>query len=119
MPGVFPQLRTGAVAQYPWRCELETTTEVLQFLDGSEQAYQLRSAPRRRWTIELTLLDDNEVATLRAFFRQQKGRWGTFSFNDPVSGATYDKCGFESDVFPQTQEGEGRNRVRLVVAERL
>src|SRR3989304_5260454 len=108
MPGVFPVLRTGAAAQYPLQREVRHSAEVVRFLDGSEQAYQNQAGPRYRWILDLSLLDDGEIAKLKAFFEQQKGRWGAFSFTDPWSGVTYTTCSFETDVFPQVQTAEDR-----------
>ena len=117
MPGTFPSLRTGALAQFPLRRELRRASEVVRFLDGSEQAYRAASGERRRWLIDLALLDAREAAQLRAFFEQQKGRWGTFAFTDPATGQSYASCSFESDAFPEKQECEGRASASLVVYE--
>lgn len=116
MAGVFPPLRTGAIAQAPLAREVRQAAEIVTFLDGSEQSY--RSAlPRQRWTIRLDLLADAEVAVLRAFFEQQKGRWGTFTFTDPWTGSAFDQCSFAMDTFPQVQTGENRNAVQFVIYE--
>ena len=117
MSGVFPPLRTGAIAQYPLARELRQTAEIVTFLDGSEQSYRSMPSARCRWMIRLELLDDAEAARLRAFFEQQKGRWGTFSFTDPWTGIAHTQCSFETDTFPHTQDGEGRNAVQLVINE--
>lgn len=117
MPGSFPALRTGAVAQYPLVREVRYSSEVVRFLDGSEQAYRNQATSRRRWTIHLALLDDREVAALKEFFEQQKGAWGTFSFTDPWTGAVATTCSFENDTFPQAQDAENRNAGELVIYE--
>jgi hypothetical protein len=117
MPGVFPTLRTGATAQYPMTRLLDGGAELVCFLDGSAQAYRSQATGRRRWTIDLSLLDDSELARLRGFFEQQKGAWGAFSFTDPATGAVFPACSFENDVFPQTQEADSRNSARLVIYE--
>jgi len=117
LPGIFPTLSTGAVAQYPLGRELRQSAEIVTFLDGSEQAYRNQAAPRRRWVVELALLSDREVALLKAFFEEQKGRWGTFSFTDPWDSAAYPSCSFESDSFPHEMSSEGRSKARLVIYE--
>jgi hypothetical protein len=117
MPGTFPALRTGAVAQYPLTRELAHATQVVRFLDGSEQTYRDSGTARRRWLIELSLLGDYEIAGLRAFFEEQKGRWGTFTFVDPGTGLPHANCSFEDDVFPEVQQSEGINSVLLTVYE--
>jgi len=115
MPGTFPTLSTGAIAQYPLRRELHLGAEALRFLDGSAQSYRNQAAARRRWVIDLALLNETEVGALREFFEEQKGAWGTFRFTDPWTGATFNSCSFDDDVFPERQEGEGRNAARLVI----
>jgi len=115
MPGTFPTLSTGAIAQYPLMRELHLGAEALRFLDGSAQAYRNQAAARRRWVIDLALLNEAETGTLREFFEEQKGAWGAFRFTDPWTGATFDSCSFDDDVFPERQEGEGRNAARLVI----
>ncbi len=117
MPGSFPTLKTGAVSQYPLLRELLWTAEVLEFLDGSQQSYRREPAARQRWTIALDLLDDAEIAALKAFFDEQKGAWGSFEFTDPFTSVTHPNCSFASDVFPHTQSGESRNSTRLVIYE--
>lgn len=117
MPGSFPILRSGAIAQYPLVRELRENAEVVRFLDGSAQAYRNQPGPFRRWVIDLALLDEIELGALRQFFEQQKGGWGSFGFNDPFSGETFAACSFENDQFPESQEAEGRNAVRLVICQ--
>lgn len=117
MPGTFPTLKTGAVSQYPLLRELRWSAEVLEFLDGSQQAYRREPAARRRWSITLDVLDDAEIALLKDFFEQQKGAWSSFAFTDPFTGVTYANCSFASDVFPHVQTAENRNSTRLVVYE--
>ena len=41
----FPKLKTGAVAQYPASRALSQATEVVRFLDGTEQRYRAAGRP--------------------------------------------------------------------------
>ncbi len=116
MPGTFPQLRTGAIAQYPLSRQLAAPSETVRFLDGAEQHYR-NLGPLRRWSIALRLLSAAELANLREFFHQQKGRWGAFAFTDPLSGITYPACSFADDAFPELHDGEVRAGVQLTVYE--
>jgi hypothetical protein len=115
MPGLFPTLRTGAVAQFPFARELRCSTEVVRFVDGSEQTYRGAGSTGQRWLIDLSLLDSRELAALRAFFEAQKGRWGIFTFVDPASGQSHDNCSSEADVLPERHDGEGRAGTSLVI----
>jgi hypothetical protein len=113
MPGTFPTLSTGAAAQYPLDRRIERAAEQLEFLSLARQVYRERS--RRRWIIALELLDESEVATLREFFDQQRGRWGTFTFTDPADGSPR-QCSFAEDAFPRRRNAAGFGS-RLTVYE--
>ncbi len=119
MPGVFPTLKTGAVAQYPFTRQVRFETGTVRFLNHFEQAYIDRANVRKAWDLVYTELDDNEVATLKAFFVQQQGRFGTFSFTDPFDSVTYTTCSFGHDDFQHTQEQEGSSSVRFVIYEHV
>lgn len=94
----FPLLRTSAVAQYPLTCKSSFSTEILQFVDGSEQRYRNYGRPIRRWAVQLNQLDEGEVAALRQFFREQAGVTGRFSFTDPITETAYANCSFDQPV---------------------
>jgi phage-related protein len=113
----FPALKTGVVAQYPSDRARRFSTQVLRFLDGSEQRFAGFSAPLRRWLIRLELLDEAELATLEEFFLQQAGQAGTFSFTDPWDGAVYANCSFESDVMTADYRGPSDGAASVAVKE--
>jgi hypothetical protein len=94
----FPTLKTGAIAQYPSGRERDFSTQIFRFLDGSEQRFPGYGAPLRKWTIQLSLLDESELVNLEQFFEGQGGRAGSFSFVDPFDGTTYPSCSFGSDT---------------------
>jgi Conserved hypothetical protein 2217 (DUF2460) len=113
----FPQLKTGAVAQYPSQRQSSYSTGIAQFLDGSEQRF--RDAPRalKRWTIRFDQLDEGELATLTEFVRTQEGEYGTFAFADPWDGAVYSNCSFEGGTMERQLMAEGRASTALIVKE--
>ena len=86
----FPNLRTGAVAQYPLDRAVRFQTQSVRFMDGSSQRFRLYGNGLRRWTIRLDLLDETELAAVSAFVEQQ----GTavFPFTDPVTGDQVASC---------------------------
>src|SRR5581483_10518443 len=92
---MFPVLKTSAVAQYPFSSGTSFSTEVLRFVDGSEQRYSNYGQPVRRWAIHLDLLDEGELSAMRQFFRSQAGMVGRFAFIDPVTGTQYGNCSFD------------------------
>lgn len=115
----FPRLRTGAVAQYPAGRVLSHSTEVMKFVDGTEQRYRVRGGTARRWVIRLELLDETEIARLEEFFTTVQGRLGRFSFEDPWTGNVHTDCSLESDEFEVEFEDETRGRTVLVVRENV
>lgn len=104
--GQFPKLRTGAAAQYPSGLENRYASEIVRFLDNSEQRYRDAAAPRRRWVIRLSQLDEGELAALANFFHAQQGRLGRFDFEDPWTGAVISGCRFDQDQFHAEFTGE-------------
>jgi hypothetical protein len=113
----FPALKTGVVAQYPSDRARRFSTQVLRFLDGSEQRFAGFGTPLRRWLIRLELLDEAELSTLEDFFVQQAGQAGTFSFTDPWDGTVYASCSFESDVMTADYRGPGDGAASVTVKE--
>ena len=94
----FPTLRTGAVLQYPSKRAIQYSTQVVRFVDGTEQRFRDYSAPIHRWIVSLSQLDETEVNTLREFFRILEGGAESFSFTDPFDGTVYPDCSLESDM---------------------
>jgi Conserved hypothetical protein 2217 (DUF2460) len=88
----FPLLSSGAVTQYPVQLITGQGTQVIRFLDGSDQRYLMQGKPLRRWQIRMDLLNDRELEQLEAFFEEQEGDYLPFSFPDPFSGATVANC---------------------------
>ena len=113
----FPTLKTGAVAQYPSDRTRRFSTQVLRFLDGSEQRFAQFGAPLRKWLIRLELLDDAELAGLEEFFADQGGEAGTFAFTDPWDGTVYANCSFEGGTMTADYRGHDDGAVSVVVKE--
>jgi hypothetical protein len=113
----FPVLKSGAVAQYPADRSVRYATEVLEFVDGSEQRFGLFGAPLHRWAIRLDLLDERELFELEAFFVAQTGAAGSFVFTDPLDGVEYADCSFESDDLALVFAGQGNGQTEVVVRE--
>ena len=114
----FPTLKTGAVAQYPANRTRQFSTQVIRFVDGSEQRFPGYPAPLRKWSITLDLLDESELTTLEQFFEAQNGRAQPFSFTDPWDGTVYANCSFDSDTLALQFAGEARGKTSVVVKEK-
>jgi phage-related protein len=113
----FPGLKTGAVAQYGSDRSRQFSTEVLRFIDGSEQRFPGYGSSLMRWVIRLDLLDESELEGLEQFFENEGGRAGTFSFTDPWDGTVYANCSFESDDLALQFQGVARGKTQVVVKE--
>jgi phage-related protein len=95
----FPALKTGALVQYPAKSASSFSTQVLRFVDGSEQRFPGYATSLQRWTVQLDMLDEDEMTRLAEFFASLTGPAGSFSFTDPASSAVYPDCSFEDDEF--------------------
>jgi hypothetical protein len=113
----FPTLASGAVMQYPASRTLQYSTQVVRFLDGTEQRFEDFAQPLHRWVINLDLLTETEIASLRQFFRTQQGGGNTFCFTDPWDGTQYQNCTLESDVMTEQFLGEMRGNTSITVRE--
>jgi phage-related protein len=113
----FPALKTGVVAQYGSDWSRQFSTQVLRFLDGSEQRFPGYGAPLRKWVIRLDLLDESELNTLEVFFEDEGGRAGTFSFTDPWDQTVYANCSFDSDDLALEFQEAARGKTQVIVKE--
>jgi phage-related protein len=113
----FPVLKTGAVAQYGSDRSRKFSTQVVRFLDGSEQRFPGYGAALMQWVIRLESLDESELTNLEQFFEDLGGRAGTFSFTDPWDGTVYASCSFGSDELALGFEEVARGKTQVTVKE--
>ena len=111
----FPKLKTGAVAQYPARKTVRFSTQVLRFLDGTDQRYRRWGRALCQWRIDLQLLDEQEMKSLEQFFELTDGRFGSFEFTDPWDGHIYPDCSLASDQLRLDSVAELRGATALTV----
>ena len=110
----FPTLKTGAVAQYPFDRAVGFQTQAVRFLDGSSQRFRIRAA-LRKWTLDLDLLDEDELASVVSFFEAQ----GTapFAFTDPISGDTAPACVLSANSLTVVMTAEHRAQATVLIEE--
>lgn len=113
----FPQLKTGAVAQYPATKSIRFQNQTVRFLDGSEQRYRDAAGPLHQWVIQLSALDESEMTSFEQFFETNQGRLGSFAFTDPWDGTHYPDCGLASDGLALGSVAEMRGKTSLTVIE--
>lgn len=90
----FPSLGTGAVMQYPAPMITGQGVGVIRFLDGSDQRYLTQGRTFRTWKVDLTLLNEDELAAVETFFEAQYGDYGAFTFPDPFTATAVPNCRF-------------------------
>src|ERR1700690_870278 len=93
----FPTLKTGATLQYPAQRTTEFSTDVVRFINGTEQGYRGYRTPLKGLIIQVDLLDETELHVLREFFRTESGAAESFSFTDPWDGTVYPNCNLDGD----------------------
>jgi Conserved hypothetical protein 2217 (DUF2460) len=96
---IFPILNTGAVTQYPAKATTTFSSQVLSFVDGSEQRFPGYASSLLSWTVQLDLLDEDEMTRLADFFANMTGPAGSFAFTDPATGTVFPDCSFANDEF--------------------
>ncbi|MBI3209238.1 MAG: DUF2460 domain-containing protein [Candidatus Solibacter usitatus] len=113
----FPTLKTGAPSQYPMHSSREYRTEVVSFLDGTEQRFRLQNTAARKWGVPLRELDEREARNFRMHFEQQRGRQGSFTLVDPETGVV-EVAEFDGDAFTMAHEDDDKAGVYLVIRKR-
>ena len=113
----FPTLKTGATLQYPAQRATEFSTDIVRFVDGSEQRFRGYQTPLKRWNIRLDLLDETELHTLREFFRTQSGAAESFSFTDPWDGTVHPDCRLTGNEMADELDDAEQGKTTLTVSE--
>jgi hypothetical protein len=88
----FPKLSTGAVTQYGSPVGSVWPAQIIRFVDGSDQRFLASGQAFRRWSIDLRLLNESEIAAIEAFFNSLGGEFTMFTFPDPISGTSVPNC---------------------------
>lgn len=79
----FPQLVTGAVAQFPGIKRIVRRTVVNEAGDGRRVKLDDPAASALEWRLELSGLTDAEWNAIETLFEAVEGRLGSFTFLDP------------------------------------
>jgi len=111
----FPNLKTGAIVQYPLTVQQTFRTESIAFLDGTSQRYATGGAQRRAWSIQFSDLEPRESSVVTAFLNKYGA--GLFSFTDPASGDVIPRCAIVGGEFKHTITGEMSETMSAVIEE--
>jgi hypothetical protein len=82
---VFPQLSSGAMAQFPFRRRTGFRTLVNQSADGSEIRASDAEFAERAWALPASELSDAEWQGIEDLFVQSEGRLQSFLFLEPAA----------------------------------
>jgi hypothetical protein len=80
---IFPELSSGAAAQFPWRRTIGFRTVRNRFAAGQEIDYGDILFAQRRWELPLTDLEDAEWQAIHNLFEETGGRRLPFTFVEP------------------------------------
>src|SRR6267142_454450 len=81
----FPQLPSGAAAQYPIKKHCSQRTIVNTLTDGHTVKLADAGAALSQWQLMYQNLADAEIAILQQFFATCEGQLTAFTFLDPLS----------------------------------
>ena len=82
---VFPQLSSGALAQYPIRVTKFVRTVVDSLDDGSQILYYDPDGGLLQWQLSYLGISPDEAAALQSLFDACGGRFRAFTFLDPAA----------------------------------
>jgi hypothetical protein len=82
---VYPQLRSGALAQFPLQRRHHFRTLANTAADGTAVKLADPGAENLEWQLNYTSLSDAELALLLQFFAAAEGALNTFTFVDPTA----------------------------------
>jgi hypothetical protein len=83
--GTFPQLTSGALAQFPVKKSNQMRTVVNTMADGSVVKLADPAGAMTEWQLQYTDLSDAEAAALEQFFLSMEGSLTIFTFLDPTA----------------------------------
>ncbi len=113
----FPSLDSSAVMQYPAPMMVSQGVQAIRFLDGEDQRYVTQGRTFRSWHIQLTLLNESELARVENFFAQQAGNYSAFSFPDPFSATLVPNCRFGTPGLSSVYQDVDNGSAALWVVE--
>lgn len=82
---LYPQLRTGALSQYPLRKGRRMRTVLNQAADGSSVRLADPAGETTEWQLQYQEISDEEAAALEQLFTAAEGTLQGFTFLDPAA----------------------------------
>jgi hypothetical protein len=81
----FPQLTTGAVAQFPVSKRRARRTVLGEAVDGRQVKLADPGLDQAEWRLKLVGLSESEATAVEALFQESEGRLKEFVFLDPMA----------------------------------
>ena len=78
----FPVLSSSAVIQYPAPLAHVRAGRIVRFIDGSDERFIALGKTLRSWQVKLSLLNEQELGQIEAFFETQDGEY--FLSDSPI-----------------------------------
>jgi hypothetical protein len=124
--GTFPTLSAGVTCQLPYT-QIRRYSVLLNDNPTSGNRYTwtwfgggLSGFPTgslHGWTLAYQVLSDADLATLETFYRNQWGRWSSFTFVDPETNISYSKCRFDDDALEISHQQPNVSSLTLKILE--
>ncbi len=123
--GAFPSFSWGGSLQLPFASVTQFLTAVGDSPSGPRYTYGFYGTGQtnyptrglKRWKVSLPVLADANVTTLENFFVGQQGRYGQFSFTDPMDSVTYTTVRFGEDVLELQYQGPNQTAATFTLVE--
>lgn len=113
----FPLLKTGSRLQYPFRRTAQYSTQVLEFIDGTEQRMPQQASSQLEWQIGLSKLDDGEVNRYTELFDASQAGVRGILFLDPLDSQTY-TCALVEPELDVEVDGLGYGSIEITLTEK-
>ena len=81
--------------------------------------YRDSAGARLEWDIQLSQLDEGELAAIEEFFLASQGAFGSFCFTDPWDGKVHDNCSLAGDGLALVTAAEMRGSTKLTVVRNI
>lgn len=112
----FPTFTAGESVHLPYRQEEEFANVRNLMPHGWQYSYNLIANGLKRWGIDFSF-SDTDLATLKAFWEARKGSYEEFTFTDPDTGVTTNKCRFDQDALDMRYVGPNETLVTVLIQE--
>ena len=112
----FPTFSAGESVHLPFGQGVDYWNVTNRMPHGWQYAYNILPSGVKRWEITY-VLSDADLGTLRTFWEARSGSYEEFSFTDPDTGVTHDKCRFDMAELEVKYSQPNENTVTVSIQE--